>query len=82
VFKYEKAAQSKLDFNVILVVLSKWTVICYSTKTFIIIYENINRNFSLVYSIGVVLAIGACIDLSPSFDLVDPSSFPDYRLFT
>jgi hypothetical protein len=36
----------------------------------------------MVYSFGAVLAAGTRVDLSPSIDLVDPSSFPDYWLFT
>jgi len=63
-------------------VLRKWIVICFYNETFVIIYENIDRNFSLVYSPGAVLAAGTRVDLSSSADLADPPSIPDYWIFT
>jgi len=44
-------------------------------------YENLNRDFSLVYPFGAVLATGTRTDLSPSTDLVDPASVPDHWIF-
>jgi len=60
--------------------LLNWCIICDSTNNRSI-YEDFNRDFSLVYSFGIVLAISTGIDLPSAANMVDPSSFPDHWIF-
>ena len=45
-------------------------------------YENTNRNLSLVHTIGLVLAAGACVDFFAAINLAALAPVQDYWVFS